>query len=278
MSEEWKVITTYPNYSISSLGNVKNNITNRILRPYIRNGYYSLTLCKNNIKKTYNIHTIVAEYFLQKPDNNKKYVVNHIDENKLNNSIDNLEYLTYKENTLYSSSSSRSKNNEEFNLNDYKEIPNYSNYMVSKEGNIYSKSIKRLSCKTVLPNGYHKIKLKSDDNEYKDLYIHVIVAMTYLNYIPSKDYVINHINGVKGDNNISNLEIVTQKQNMQHSVKLNNDRIFRKSVYYTNELNEKIVYKSIKEASDSNGIDNSSIAKSCKSETKQAGNKKWWYV
>ena len=275
MDTTWIKIKEYPNYSISDKGDVKNDTTNRILKYYIRNGYKSITLCKNNKKKTFNIHNIVAEHFLTKINN---CVVNHKDENKLNNCLENLEYITYAENTKYSASNKRTKNEESYNLDNFKHIPNYSNYMISKDGKIYSKSIKRLCRCTILPSGYHKIKLKSDSNTYKDLYIHVIVAITYLNYIPSTNqYVINHIDSNKSNNTLENLEIVTQKQNMIHSIKMNNHKLFRKSVYYIDNDGKIIEYESAKDASDKTGIDNSSIIKSCKSEHKKAGKQKWYY-
>lgn len=272
----WKIIINYDNYSVSNQGDIKNNTTNRILKYYVRNGYNSISLSNKNIKKTFNIHTIVAEHFLQKPLSNN-YVVNHKDENKLNNHINNLEYITYKENTLYSMTSRRTKNIKPYNINDFIPIPNYNDYLISKSGDIYSKNINRLSCITILPNGYHKIKLKSDTGSYKDLYIHVLVAITYLSHIPKKGYVINHKDGNKGNNNLDNLEIITHKQNMEHSVKMNDHTIFRRSVYYINSNEQHIVYKSAKEASMQTGIDNSSILKSCKSINKKAGNIKWYF-
>jgi len=271
----WKVVSNYINYSVSNTGDIKNNKTNRILKYYIRNGYKSITLSNDNIKKTYNIHTIVAEHFLIKPCD-KNHVVNHKDENKLNNNINNLEYTTYAENTKHSMTSKRSKNLSIYNIDDFVNIPNYNNYMASKDGSIYSKSIKRLCCHTTLPNGYKKIKLKSNNNQYKDLYIHVIVAMTYLSYIPStNEYVINHKDANKSNNNLNNLEIITQKENMIHSININNDKLFRRAVYYIDN-NNIIEYKSAKEASVKTGIDNSSILKSCKSD-KKAGNIKWYF-
>ena len=54
--EIWKPIKGYPNYSVSSLGNVKNVITKRILKPDIRRGYFYVQLCKSGVNKKYNIH------------------------------------------------------------------------------------------------------------------------------------------------------------------------------------------------------------------------------
>jgi len=59
----WKKIENYDNYSVSSTGTIKNNITERILKYYIRNGYPSITLCKDNKMIKFTINNIVARYF-----------------------------------------------------------------------------------------------------------------------------------------------------------------------------------------------------------------------
>jgi len=277
MSIQWIIINNYDNYSVSTDGCIKNNITNRILKTYVRNGYKSISLCKNNSKKTFNIHTLVASHFLNKPDG--QFVVHHKNENKLDNQLNNLEYTTYRENTMFSMSSKRTKNTASFELVEFCDIPNYTKYMISKKGEIYSKSLKHLCRTTILPNGYHKMKLKGDNGIYKDLYLHILVAMTFLDYIPSTNkIVINHIDGNKGKNTLENLEIITQKMNMEHSVKMNHTKIFRKPVYYINDTGKKIEFTSAKAASISTKIDNSSILKSCKSADKMAGNIKWYYL
>lgn len=274
---EWKIIKNYKNYSVSDDGNIKNNITQRILKTYIRNGYKSVTLSLNNMKKTHNIHSVVAEHFLEKPSDGK-YVVNHKDENKLNNILDNLEYVTYKENTLYSANPKRRINIKNFSLEHFQDIPGFNNYMISKDGDIYSKILKRLCCITKIPSGYYKLKLKNTEGAFKDQYVHVLVAITYLSHKPEKGIVVNHKDGKKDNNNVSNLEIVSAKENMIHSVTINKDRLYRRGVYYINKENIKVEYSSAKEASDKTGIDNSSILKSCKSLNKKAGNIKWHYM
>lgn len=273
----WKNIINYDNYSVSTAGTIKNNITGRILKCYVRNGYPSITLCKGNTKKTFNIHTIVASHYLEKPKG--QMVVNHKNENKIDNRLENLEYVTYAENTKYSSTSTRTKNCTLFDLLQFQDIPNYPNYMISKNAEIYSKKVKRLCRLTILPNGYHKMKLKGNNGVYKDCYAHVLVAMTYLNYIPStKKIVINHIDGIKGNNHVSNLEVTTQKENMKHSVTMNHATIFRKAVYYINEQGCKVEFPSAKDASITTGIDNSSILKSCKSNYRLAGKYRWYFI
>ena len=273
----WIPIKYYPNYEVSTSGQIRNSKTSRVLKPCVRNGYWSVTLCKNNKKKTINIHVMVAEAYLEKPGTERRYVVNHINEDKQDNRLCNLEYVTYAQNTQYSATSIRTKNTKEYDLFDFIDIPNYTMYMISHMGDIYSKNRKRLISTITIPSGYKKIKLKSDDGIFKDIYVHVLIAMTYLNYTPTNRYiVINHKDGIKTNNHITNLEIISQRENMVHSVKLNHNNIFRKGVYYMKE-GELVEFASAKEASLATKIDHSSIIKSCKNHKMLAGNIKWFY-
>ena len=98
MAEEWKVIDGYNNnYSISNKGNVKNNNTDKILKPRLgRHGYYRLNLRLNKKQKTVEIHRLVAMAFIPNPDN--KSCVDHINNNIIDNNINNLRWATHKEN------------------------------------------------------------------------------------------------------------------------------------------------------------------------------------
>jgi len=96
----WKKIKDYEqNYWISSDGIVKNN-HGHVLSPHIdKDGYLRIDLYKNNKRKKFGIHRLVALTFLNKPF--PSAVVNHKDENKQNNRVGNLEWLSSKENTNY---------------------------------------------------------------------------------------------------------------------------------------------------------------------------------
>ena len=105
MIEQWKDIPNYENlYQISNLGrikslyNYKRNGTN-ILVPRLKKGYYTIGLRKNGIRKWYSIHRLVAETFI--PNIENKPQINHKDENKLNNRVDNLEWCTASYNNNY---------------------------------------------------------------------------------------------------------------------------------------------------------------------------------
>ncbi|WZP34249.1 HNH endonuclease [Enterococcus phage vB_Efm3_KEN20] len=107
MKEIWKDIEGYEGvYHVSNLGRVKRVATNRVLQPY-RNkvGYLLVYLCKNGKRKTHRIHRLVAQSFIPNPEN--KPEVNHLDENKINNMVSNLEWSTRKENCNYGTRNER---------------------------------------------------------------------------------------------------------------------------------------------------------------------------
>lgn len=100
--EIWKYIQGYENdYQVSNLGNIKSikKGKNLILKPWIDDkGYFRVHLSKNN-KKTYKkIHKLVAEAFLNHNPCGMSLVVDHIDWNKLNNKVNNLQLITNREN------------------------------------------------------------------------------------------------------------------------------------------------------------------------------------
>lgn len=104
MIEEWRKIESYPNYSVSNLGRVRNDATGRFLIPVkygkYRN-YYRVKLgCGKPVKMIpCSIHRLVASAFIPNPEN--KPQVNHIDGNGFNNLVSNLEWVTESENTLH---------------------------------------------------------------------------------------------------------------------------------------------------------------------------------
>lgn len=106
VEEIWKDIKGCQNYQISNLGNVKSKerVANnrlrkeRILKPsYNEKGYLQINIKDdNNCYKTFKIHRLVADAFI--PNLENKIQVNHIDGNKQNNCVDNLEWCDQIEN------------------------------------------------------------------------------------------------------------------------------------------------------------------------------------
>ena len=106
---EWKVINGYPEYAISPAGQVKSLRFNRILKCACSNsGYQYVNLVNNKVKKTTAIHKLVIEHF-GAPCPATGLVVDHKDGNKVNNNIENLEWVTMQENTLRSYKNSDKK-------------------------------------------------------------------------------------------------------------------------------------------------------------------------
>lgn len=111
--EIWKDIPNYEGlYQASSMGRVRSLtrltefisgrigiLNGRIRKVHISNdGYYKTCLCKNGKQKSFRIHQLVAMAFLGHEICGHKMVINHIDSNRLNNKLENLEVVTSREN------------------------------------------------------------------------------------------------------------------------------------------------------------------------------------
>lgn len=98
--KDYKPIPNYEFYIINKKGNVINTKTGTYLKQSLNKyGYYRVALCKNGKAKTIYIHTLVAKVFIPNPNNYK--IVNHKDENKTNNNVENLEWCDIKYNHNY---------------------------------------------------------------------------------------------------------------------------------------------------------------------------------
>lgn len=116
--EKWKTVDGFPDYKISSLGRlmrvggvVHRSTTDMIFKDKIikgsvdRDGYIVYCLTFNGKHKWVTGHRLVAEAFISNPNNYP--IINHKDEDKTNNCVDNLEWCTYEYNNNYGTARNR---------------------------------------------------------------------------------------------------------------------------------------------------------------------------
>ena len=101
--EQWKVIKGFEKtYELSDHGRIKSYSRGKIKilkGGFDKDGYRMIVLCEDGKRKTTQIHLLVWDHFGDKPRDGHKLQVDHRDENKLNNHINNLQLLTNRENT-----------------------------------------------------------------------------------------------------------------------------------------------------------------------------------
>lgn len=112
MQEVWKDIKGYEGlYQVSNLGKVKRLGNNKQMREKTlkerkgKGGYLQVLLCEKGAQKSKYVHQLVAFAFIPNPNNYKE--INHKDENKINNSVENLEWCNHKYNCNYGTRNKR---------------------------------------------------------------------------------------------------------------------------------------------------------------------------
>ena len=93
----YKKINDYENYLIFKTGKVFSIKRNKFLKPRIHKGYYIIGLYKNGKRKIHSIHQLVCKHFIENSEN--KPCIDHINTIRTDNRVENLKWVTHKENS-----------------------------------------------------------------------------------------------------------------------------------------------------------------------------------
>jgi len=339
--EIWKPITDFPNYEVSSKGQVKSkykNIIMKLQKTYA--GYLNISLLNNDKKGiSCKVHRLVAKEFIDNPEN--KPTVDHIDKNKQNNCVSNLRWATMTEQNLHvhkdvtflktinyrpiyrinndtneiidlhesishaalwiidnklTTIKNKDKNNisiisskisavgnnkrniaygfkwkyfyekeDEAENEIWKEMPfeiiGKNNYYVSNKGGFKNN-------KGVIKNnhkyntGYKRIHINN-----KNYLLHRLVALTFLENPENKEFV-NHIDGNKLNNELTNLEWATCLENNLHKIKIGLSNSTKKVIQYDLQMNKINEFYSIAEAVKNLNLTKRIVIDSCKGRSK----------
>lgn len=343
IKEIWKIVPD-TNYAVSNIGNLKNIKMDKLCNLPQKCGYISTGIKFPEI--TTKLHVLVAKTFIPNNDIGKTQV-NHKDGNKLNNCVDNLEWVSPSENvkhavdngllqnikrgvtqydlkgnmieTYESLKQAKEKTNiddggickvckgkrktaggfiwkftdinpneiEEVDLSEYKQIPNFKNYWINKEGNIYSESFKKFMIPHENPDGYLSIVISKNNKKYFDT-LHRIVYAVFNNIALSASHHVIHINKDIRDNNLENLKLIINTNKKDYYSDIMTEIFFGtdtinlkagcKKVYqYDKKGNLIAEFNSVSEAAEKTDIDRANITKTCNGKVKSAGGYVWKY-
>ena len=231
-SKHCKELEEDSNYVIFDDGRLYSKKTNRFLKGKVDNvGYrsYNVTL-HNAVLGTYRkdvyAHRLVAKYFISNPNNLP--VVNHIDENRLNNNVDNLEWVTHKENyRKYRENNWERRVAErrptryiEKNLpgEEWRDIKDHSLYQVSNMGRIRNKrTFKWL--RQDEKQTYNRVCLIDDTKRKHNVTVHRVVYSAFADDYDLEGFVIDHIDANPKNNKFENLQKITQSENTKRQAR-----------------------------------------------------------
>lgn len=266
-------IKDYSNYLLYENGTIYNTATKKYLKGSIgENGYRYYRLSKNGAKKMFYEHRLVAEYFIDNP--NDLPIVNHIDGNKLNNQISNLEWVNYSDNSKHWHKNSNIKSHQptEYYTEDLQEEiwKEFSNYLISSKGRVRHK-IKNNLLRPSITCGYYKVRL-SKNGMVQDFMIHKLVYMLFFDDNELEGYVIDHIDGNKLNNSIENLRKVSNSENVLSALyETKTNQSTKKVTQYNLDGKPIKTYESARAAARELSLDASTISKVCRGKNKTHG-------
>lgn len=99
-----------------------------------------------------------------------------------------------------------------YNTIEFKKLDNFDNYFIYEDGRIFSLNRNRFLKQSNTKDGYKRIELKDNDKKGKSFFVHRLIYETFKGLI-QKGLEIDHINGIRDDNRLNNLRLLTHKEN-----------------------------------------------------------------
>lgn len=246
-------------YRLYKDGRLMNEKTGTFYKGTIRNGYRWFDLRWKNKKYSKSQHRLLAEYFLEN-ENNLEYV-HHKDGNRLNNSLENLQWVSISENNMNSNRHSSGIDHIDYNnYDDYNGVEEWKTfkdtvYMVSNWGRIKNSLTDKMLKGKITSSGYREFCL-TINHKKKSYRCHHLV---YETWIGSDIDIINHIDGNKLNNRLDNLENVSSKENNLKAIYETKTHKFKKTAQYDLEGNLIQIYENNADAARAMGVRPQSI-------------------
>ena len=237
-------------WSVNEEGQVRNDETGKFLKGTILHTYRYINFRWNGKQKNKSIHRLVAEAFLPNPDNLP--CVHHIDGDRLNNRLDNLEWVSEQENVKQAKPPKKQEKHFQGEI-EGEEWRYFRDtlYQISNKGRIKNTKTGRITYGAKIDSGYRRFEVYFQNGKHKRFLVHQLVYECFI----SPDFEeINHINGDKTDNRVENLENVSHRENALKAVYETNAWKFRKVAQYDREGNLIRIYANASEAGRAMGI------------------------
>ena len=198
-AEAWHIIDEFPDYEVSTEGEVRKCSTGTHLRLMTEKNRNEIRVRLNRNKTQYviNVAKLVLKTFCIEKNNCR---IIHLDNNYNNNKLCNLAYD--KENYC--------------TTDKFVAIKGLPDYLINQEGKVFSTKTKRF-LKPQLSNKGHLFVQVRIEGHHKGCFIHRLVAETFIPN-PNNFPCINHIDGNKLNNHVDNLEWCTIRENNKHAL------------------------------------------------------------
>lgn len=222
-------------WSINETGKVRNDETGYFLKGTILHSYRYINFRWSGKQKNKSVHRLVAEAFIPNP-NNLPYV-HHKDSNRLNNIVENLEWVSEQENRNEAAMpKGYRKYDDNKQINEKEEWRNFrdSIYQVSNFGRVKNVKLDKILKGNKADCGYIRVDIQLPKQKRRKFLVHQLV---YECFISPEYEIINHIDGDKTNNKVENLESVSHRENLQKAANETDAWGFKKVAQYDLEGN-----------------------------------------